>query len=359
MDSENYVDQEKLKSIYMPEVKALSKERLGIRAAYVHECVVSYIEFFLLKPFTGFGQPFPNVHTDYTLDYALELIEQLTGDKTQAQKIKRSRIQMLNVWKPLPLKGPLVPHLPHRARTYTCTPHIFLPLPTSTNTTTTVQGMASLSFEKWRDVFGESFPDLEKYSTLYKDIHQHPELPCQESRTASVVAGHLESLGYDVQRNVGGHGVIGILRNGDGTAVPLRSELDALPMKESTGLPYASKVKQVDADGRTKWVMHGCGHDMHMASLLGATDLLQKVRDTWSGTLICVFQPNEERLLGAKAMIDDGLFNKIPMPDIVLGQHAVPTKAGTIGTRPGHVLGFLDSLTVRVYGKAPIHQHLS
>ncbi|KAL5317163.1 hypothetical protein ACEPPN_014258 [Leptodophora sp. 'Broadleaf-Isolate-01'] len=193
-----------------------------------------------------------------------------------------------------------------------------------------MEAKASLSFDKWRDIFEESFPDLEKYSTLYKDLHQHPELPCQESRTASVVAGHLESLGYHVQRNVGGHGVIGILRNGDGTAVLLRSELDALPMKENTELPYASKVKQVDADGCTKWVMHGCGHDMHMASLLGAADLLRKVRDAWSGTLICVFQPNEERLLG---------------------QHAVPTKAGTIGTRPGRVLGFLDSLSVRVYGK--------
>lgn len=177
-----------------------------------------------------------------------------------------------------------------------------------------MEAKASLSFDKWRDIFEESFPDLEKYSTLYKDLHQHPELPCQESRTASVVAGHLESLGYHVQRNVGGHGVIGILRNGDGTAVLLRSELDALPMKENTELPYASKVKQVDADGCTKWVMHGCGHDMHMASLLGAADLLRKVRDAWSGTLICVFQPNEERLLGAKAMIDDGLFDKYLCP---------------------------------------------
>lgn len=207
------------------------------------------------------------------------------------------------------------------------------------------------SFDRWRKIFEASFPDLDKYGSIYKDIHQHPELPCQESRTAALVAGHLESLAYQVQRNVGGHGVIGILSNGIGKTVLLRSELDALPIKEDTGLPYASKVKQVDADGYTKWVMHACGHDMHMASLLGAADLLQKVRDTWSGTLVCVFQPNEERLVGARAMIDDGLFDRIPLPDIVLGQHAVPTKAGTIGTRPGRVLGFLDSLDVRVYGK--------
>ncbi|CRL25919.1 Peptidase M20 [Penicillium camemberti] len=208
-----------------------------------------------------------------------------------------------------------------------------------------------LSFDKWRRIFEESFPSLDKYASVYKDLHQHPELPCQESRTAAVVAGHLEALGYQVQRNIGGHGVVGLLNNGPGKTVLLRSELDALPIEEDTGLPYWSKVEQVDMDGYTKRVMHACGHDMHMASLLGAADLLWKVRNAWSGTLICVFQPNEERLLGAQAMIDDGLFEKIPLPDILLGQHAVPTRAGTIGTRPGRVLGFLDSLAVRVYGK--------
>ncbi|KAJ8133597.1 hypothetical protein O1611_g20 [Lasiodiplodia mahajangana] len=206
--------------------------------------------------------------------------------------------------------------------------------------------------EKWRDVFRESFPSLDQYASVYKDLHQHPELPCQESRTASTVANHLASLGYQVQKNIGGHGVVGILSNGRGKTVLIRSELDALPIAEDTGLPYASKVVQVDEDGCSKPVMHACGHDMHMASLLGAADLLQKAKDKWSGTVVCVFQPNEERLLGAKAMIDDGLFDKIPLPDVVLGQHAVPTRAGTIGTRPGRVLGFLDSLDVRVYGKS-------
>jgi amidohydrolase len=209
-----------------------------------------------------------------------------------------------------------------------------------------------LSSDKWQHIFEKSFPALDKYISVYKDLHQHPELPCQESRTAAVVGDHLESLGYLVQRKIGGHGVVGILTNGEGKTVLLRSELDALPMEEDTGLAYASKVKQVDADGYTKPVMHACGHDMHMASLLGAADLLRKVKVAWSGTLICLFQPNEERLLGAQAMIDDGLFDKLPLPDIVLGQHAVPTRAGTIGTRPGRVLGFLDSLSVRVYGKA-------
>lgn len=207
------------------------------------------------------------------------------------------------------------------------------------------------SFDKWREIFKESFPSLERYAAVYKDLHEHPELPCQESRTAAVVTEHLESLGYEVYRNIGGHGLVGILANGKGSTVWLRSELDALPMEEDTGLSYASKAKQLDSDGILKGVMHGCGHDMHMASLLGAADLLKKVKDYWSGTLVCIFQPNEERLLGAQAMIDDGLFDKIPLPDILLGQHAVPTRAGTIGTRPGRVLGFLDSLAVRVYGK--------
>ena len=205
--------------------------------------------------------------------------------------------------------------------------------------------------DKWRKLFDKAFPRLNKYKMLYEDLHQHPELPYQESRTAAVVADHLESLGYHVQKGIGGHGVVGILANGEGKTVMLRSELDALPIKEDTGLAYASKVEQVDTDGFTKPVMHACGHDMHVVSLLGAADLLRAVRDAWSGTLICLFQPCEERLLGAQAMIDDGLFGKIPLPDIVLGQHAVPTRAGTIGTRSGRVLGFLDSLAVRVYRK--------
>jgi amidohydrolase len=214
-----------------------------------------------------------------------------------------------------------------------------------------IQPVPTPSFEELRAIFEGSFPSLDKYSSIYEEFHQYPDLPGQESRTAAIVARHLESLSYEVQSHIGGHGVLGILANGKGRTVLLRSELDALPMSEDTGLPYASKVEQVDVDGMTKPVMHGCGHDMHMASLLGAADLLRKTRHTWTGTLICLFQPNEERLLGARAMIDDGLFRKIPLPDIILGQHAVPTRAGTIGTRSGRVLGFLDSLDVRVYGK--------
>ncbi|EFR00084.1 hypothetical protein MGYG_03091 [Nannizzia gypsea CBS 118893] len=203
----------------------------------------------------------------------------------------------------------------------------------------------------YRKIIQDFFPDLEKHTAIYKDLHENPELPCQEQRTAAVVADRLETLGFEVKRNIGGHGVVGILRNGQGQNVLLRAELDALPLKENTGLPYASKVEQVDADGIRKSAMHACAHDMHMACLLGVAALLLEAKRSWSGTVITLFQPNEERLLGAKSMIDDGLFSKIPLPDVCLAQHCVPTKSGTIAVKPGRVLGYLDSLNVRVYGR--------
>jgi metal-dependent amidase/aminoacylase/carboxypeptidase family protein len=143
--------------------------------------------------------------------------------------------------------------------------------------------MQTLDMAKWRDVFKKSFPDQDKYAAIYKDLHQHPELPCQEARTAGVVADHLESLGFQVPRKIGGHGVVGILSNGRGKTVLLRSEPDALPIKEETGLPYMSHAEQVDADGCTRRAMHGCGHDMHMASLLGAADLMGRLRGSGAG----------------------------------------------------------------------------
>ena len=205
--------------------------------------------------------------------------------------------------------------------------------------------------DKRRRIIEDFFPDLETHEAIYKDLHQHPELPCQESRTASVVAARLEALGFAVQRGIGGHGVVGTLLNGPGATVLLRAELDALPIKEDTGLPYASSVEQVDADGITKGVMHACAHDMHMACLLAVAGLLLAAKSAWSGTLVCLFQPNEERLLGAQAMVADGLLDHIPLPTVCLAQHCVPTKSGTIAVRPGRVLGLLDSLEVRVYGR--------
>ena len=152
-------------------------------------------------------------------------------------------------------------------------------------------------------------PDLE---ALYKDVHSHPELSMQEVRTAGLAADRLRAAGYEVSTGVGKTGVVGLLRNGDGPTVMLRADMDALPIEEATGLPYASKVKAEDREGKTVPVGHMCGHDMHVAWLVGATALLAQARAAWRGTLMAVFQPAEETAEGAQAMIDDGLFDRFP-----------------------------------------------
>src|SRR5689334_22508980 len=159
-------------------------------------------------------------------------------------------------------------------------------------------------------------PDLE---TLYTDVHAHPELSMQETRTAGIAAARLRDAGYDVTAGIGKTGVVGILRNGDGPTVMLRADMDALPVQEATGLPYASKVTTTDRDGKTVPVMHACGHDMHVAWLVGATTMLAQTRDHWHGTVMAVFQPAEETAQGAQAMIDDGLFKRFSKPDVILG----------------------------------------
>jgi hippurate hydrolase len=191
-------------------------------------------------------------------------------------------------------------------------------------------------------------PDLEK---LYKDIHAHPELSMQETRTAGVAAERLRAAGYDVTTSVGKTGVVGLLRNGDGPTVMLRADMDALPVAEETGVPYASKVKATDNTGKTVPVMHACGHDMHVTWLVGATTLLAQSRANWKGTLLAVFQPAEETAQGAQAMIDDGLFERFPKPDVVLGQHVMVGPAGAIGGRSGVITSAADSLQIRLFGR--------
>jgi hippurate hydrolase len=154
---------------------------------------------------------------------------------------------------------------------------------------------------------------------LYKDVHAHPELSMQETRTAGLVADRLRAAGFEVTTEVGNTGVVGLLRNGDGPTVMLRADMDALPIEEMTGLPYASKMKMKDRQGNTVPVGHMCGHDMHVACLAGATELFAQAREAWHGTLLAVFQPGEETAEGARAMIDDGLFNRFPKPAVVLG----------------------------------------
>ena len=175
-------------------------------------------------------------------------------------------------------------------------------------------------------------PDLE---TVYKDLHSHPELSLQENRTARMAADRLRAAGYEVTTGVGKTGVVGLLRNGDGPTIMLRADMDALPVKEATGLPYASSATATDSEGKTVPVMHACGHDMHVTWLIGATTLFAGTRDAWRGTLMPVFQPAEETAQGAQAMIDDGLFKRFPKPDAVLGQHVMVGPSGVLSSRAG------------------------
>jgi amidohydrolase len=186
---------------------------------------------------------------------------------------------------------------------------------------------------------------------VYRDIHSHPELSMQERRTAGIAADRLAGAGFEVTSGVGGTGVVGLLANGDGPTVMLRADMDALPVREATGLPYASVATATDADGNEVPVMHACGHDMHVAWLIGATTLLARERDGWRGTVLAVFQPAEETAQGAQAMIDDGLFDRFPKPRVVLGQHVMPLPAGEISYRPGTTQAAADSLEIRLFGR--------
>jgi len=190
--------------------------------------------------------------------------------------------------------------------------------------------------------------DLE---SLYKDVHSHPELSMEETRTAALAADRIRAAGYEVTSNIGKTGVVGLLRNGDGPTVMLRADMDALPIEEATGLPYASRATAKDRQGKTVPVSHMCGHDMHVTWLVGATKLLAEARAMWRGTLMAVFQPGEETAEGAQAMIDDGLFERFPKPDVILGQHVMVGPAGTVAARPGAITSAADSLQIRLFGR--------
>ncbi|MGX7823907.1 amidohydrolase [Actinokineospora sp. 24-640] len=181
---------------------------------------------------------------------------------------------------------------------------------------------------------------------IYRDLHQHPELAFAETRTAAIAAAELRAAGFEVAEHVGGTGVVGVLRNGAGPTALLRADMDALPMAERTGLPYASTVV---SDGTP--VAHACGHDMHVTCLIGAARALAAERGTWRGTVQAVFQPAEEVGGGAQAMVDDGLFTRFGTPDVVLGQHVAPLPAGFLGLRGGPSFAAADTLTVTLYGK--------
>jgi hippurate hydrolase len=192
---------------------------------------------------------------------------------------------------------------------------------------------------------------LDDLIDFYADLHRNPELPGREERTAARFAGRLTALGYAVTTGIGGHGVVGALRAGPGPTVLLRAELDALPVREATDLPYASTRTAALADGREVPVAHACGHDAHLASLLGAATLLARARDAWSGTLLVVGQPAEETLSGAAAMLADGLYARFGRPDVALAQHVAPFPAGLLGHPAGPVMAGGVQLEVTIPGR--------
>jgi amidohydrolase len=188
-------------------------------------------------------------------------------------------------------------------------------------------------------------------AAIYRDLHAHPELAFGEVRTAAIVAGRLGALGYETTTGVGGTGIVGVLRNGAGPAALLRADMDALPVREQTGLDYASTAMGVDRDGSDVPVMHACGHDVHVTCLLGAAEVLAAERASWQGTLMLVFQPAEEVGGGAQAMVDDGLFDRFGRPEVVLGQHVAPLPAGILALRPGPAFAAADSVRVVLHGR--------
>ena len=193
-----------------------------------------------------------------------------------------------------------------------------------------------------------TYPQLEP---LYKQFHANPELSSREEKTSQRLADELEQLGFTITRKVGGHGVVGILSNGVGRTVLVRTDLDALPVTEQTGAAYASVVKATDEKGSAVGVMHACGHDMHMTAFIGAARVLSEMKDRWRGTLVMIGQPAEEQVKGAKAMLADGLFTKYPRPDYCLALHCAPDlPAGSVGITEGFTLANVDSVDVIIRG---------
>src|ERR1700693_999980 len=187
---------------------------------------------------------------------------------------------------------------------------------------------------------------------LYLDLHQNPELSAHEVQTAAKLAGRLRGLGYEVTEHVGGTGIVAILKNGAGPTVMLRTELDALPVEEKTGLAYASKVRTKDDAGHDVPVMHACGHDLHMAAIVGTATVMAHSKNSWHGTLMLIGQPAEETIGGAKGMLDDGLLTRFPKPDVAVAMHVgnfLP--AGKVGIVPGVYNTNADSMRITIYGK--------
>ena len=193
--------------------------------------------------------------------------------------------------------------------------------------------------------------DMPMLMTLYRDLHANPELSMQEERTPAKLAPEMRKLGFEVTEHVGKTGVVAVMKNGPGPVLMLRADMDALPVKEQTGLPFASKATGKLPDGTETPVMHACGHDTHVTTWLGTARRLASMKNQWSGTLVMVLQPGEERVLGAKAMLDDGLFTRFPKPDFMVAFHdAAALPAGQIGITPRYALANSSSVNITIHG---------
>ena len=198
------------------------------------------------------------------------------------------------------------------------------------------------------DATQKALPELMGF---YRDFHANPELSLHEVNTAAKLAAEARKAGFDVTEKVGGTGVVAVLRNGAGPVLLIRADMDGLPVTEATGLPFASKVRTTNDDGVESGVMHACGHDTHMASWIGTLRNLSAMKAKWHGTLVMIAQPAEERGMGAKAMLDDGLFTRFPKPQYALAFHdSAGQPAGQIGVTPGYALANVDSVDILVKG---------
>src|SRR6266581_5053356 len=201
--------------------------------------------------------------------------------------------------------------------------------------------------------------ELPSLLAVYKDIHSHPELSAHEERTSAIIAKELRAAGCEVtdhfgkydKPNLKGYGVIGLMKNGEGPKVLVRTDMDALPVEEETGLPYASKVTTKDDEGKDVHVMHACGHDAHMAAFIGTVRALQRLKDQWHGTILFVAQPAEELGTGARALLKDGLYDRFGKPDFALGYHdSAQMQTGHVGVTEGYTYANVDSVDITVRG---------
>ena len=202
-------------------------------------------------------------------------------------------------------------------------------------------------------------PEFPALLAIYKDLHAHPELSGHEEKTSAFIAKELKAAGCEVTEKVGkyekpgpiGYGVVGVMKNGDGPTVMVRTDLDGLPVEEETGLPYASKDTQKNDEGKEVRTMHACGHDIHMSTFIGVARSLAKLKAQWKGTVVFVGQPAEETGSGAKAMLADGLYTRFPKPDFALGLHdSAQMEAGKVGVTDGYIYANVDSVDVTVKG---------